>query len=72
MKKVFLDYSEWKTILFGVTGLPSIDQELYDYISKLASRNDVIIILTENEKPTWKLKYDTKTGKFSEFQIGEI
>jgi hypothetical protein len=49
-----------------------MEQELYDNISKLASRNDVTVILTENEKPAWVLKYDTNTGKFSEYQIGVI
>lgn len=49
MKKVFLDYSGRKTILFGEIGLPLIEQELYDNISKLASRSEVTVILTENE-----------------------
>ena len=69
MKKIFLDYLDWKAILFGETGLPSMEQELFDYISKLASRADVTVILTENEKPAWVLKYDTKTGQFAENQI---
>lgn len=69
MKKVFLDYTDWKAILFGETGLPLMEQELYDNISKLASRTDVIVILTENDKPTWVLKYDTQTGQFTENQI---
>ncbi len=69
MKKVFLDYTAWKAILFGETGLPVMEQELFDYISKLASRNDVTVILTENDKPTWVLKYDKQTGLFTENQI---
>lgn len=72
MKKVLLDYSDWRAILFGETGLPSMEQVLFDYISKLASRSDVNVILIENEKPAWVLKYYTKTGEFSEYQIGEI
>lgn len=72
MKKLFLDYIGWKAILFGETGLLQMEQELFDYISKLASREDVTVILTEDEKPTWVLKYDTETGKFSECQIGEL
>jgi hypothetical protein len=72
MKKVLLDYSDWRAILFGETGLQTIEQELFDYISKLASRSDVDVILSENEKPAWVLKYDTNTGEFSEYQIGEI
>ena len=72
MKKVFLDYSDWKAILFGETGLHLMEQELYDNMSKLASRNDVTVILTENEKPAWVLKYDTNTGKHSEYQVGVI
>ncbi|MCF8396770.1 MAG: hypothetical protein K9G58_01295 [Bacteroidales bacterium] len=72
MKKVFLDYSDWKTILFGETGLPLMEQELFDYIAKLASCADVTVILTEGEKPAWVLKYNNNTGKFSESQIGEI
>lgn len=69
MKKVFLDYSDWKAILFGETGLPSLEKDLFDYISKLTSRSDVTVILTENDKPAWVLKYDMETGKFSEFHI---
>jgi len=69
MKKVFLDYTDWKAILFGETGLPLMEQELFDNISKLASRPDVTVILTENEKPTWVLKYDKQTGQFTENQI---
>ena len=69
MKKVFLDYTDWKAILFGETGLPVMEQELFDYISKLASRNDVTVILTENAKPAWVLKYDNQTGQFTENQI---
>lgn len=69
MKKVFLDYSDWKVILFGGTGLPAMEQELYDYISKLASHKDILVILTENEKQTWVLKYDTKTKLFNEYHI---
>lgn len=69
MKKVFLDYTDWKAILFGETGLPLMEQELYDNISKLASRNDVRVILTENNKPAWVLKYDTQTGQSTENQI---
>lgn len=49
-----------------------MEQELFDNISKLASRSDVTVILTENEKPACVLKYDTNTGKFSEYQIGVI
>jgi len=69
MKKVFLDHTDWKAILFGETGLPVMEQELFDYISKLASRNDVTVILTENDKPTLVLKYDKQTGLFTENQI---
>lgn len=69
MKKIFLDYLDWKAILFGETGLPLMEQELFEYISKLASRDDVTVILTENEKPTWVLKYDTQSGLFTENQI---
>jgi len=72
VKKVFLDYSDWKAILFDQTGLPLMEQELFDYISKLASRSDVNVILKENEKPAWVLKYDTKTVAFSAYQIGAI
>ncbi len=69
MKKVFLDYTDRKAILFGETGLPLMEQELYDNISKLSSRTDVIVILTENDKPARVLKYDTQTGQFTENQI---
>lgn len=72
MKKIFLDYSDWKTILFGETGLPLMEQELFDNISKLASCADVTVILTEDNKPTRVLRYDTKSRNFTEFKIGEI
>ncbi|MFZ4399685.1 MAG: hypothetical protein ACOYO1_06605 [Bacteroidales bacterium] len=70
MKKVFLDYSDWKAILFCETGLHLMEQELLDYISKLASRKDVTVVLNENEKPVWILKYDVEKEKFNTFPIG--
>ncbi|MCF7802496.1 MAG: hypothetical protein K9N34_10835 [Candidatus Marinimicrobia bacterium] len=72
MKQIFLDYLDWKVILFGETGLPLTEKELFDYISKLASRDDTRVILTEKGIPVCELKYDIETGKFAEYKIGKI
>jgi len=69
MKKIFLDYMDWKAILFGETSLPLMEQELFDNISRLASLADVTVILTENEKSTCVLKYKKQTAQFTEHQI---
>ena len=35
----------------------------------LASRSNVVILLTEDDKPEMVLKFDENTGKFSEYSI---
>lgn len=67
MKKITLDYSDWKSIIQDGTGLPIMEQELYDFISKLASRSDVKVILTVDEKPLLLLKFESE--KFHEYKI---
>jgi glucose-6-phosphate-specific signal transduction histidine kinase len=69
MLKLYLDYLEWKAILFGETNLPQMEKELFDNISKLASSSSVTVILTENDKPVLVLKYDNESGRYSEHQI---
>jgi hypothetical protein len=44
-----------------------MEQELYDFISKLASRSDVKVILTVDEKPLLLLKFEYE--KFHEYKI---
>jgi glucose-6-phosphate-specific signal transduction histidine kinase len=69
MLKLYLDYLEWKAILFVETNLPQMEKELFDNISKLASSSNVTVILTENDKPVLVLKYDNESGRYSEHQI---
>jgi hypothetical protein len=69
MKKIFLNSGDWKTILLGATGFPQMEVELYSIMKSLANRNDVVIILTEDDKPVTVLKYDENTDKFSEYRI---
>lgn len=70
MRKIFLNSGDWKTILLGATGLPQMEVELYSIMKDLASRSDVVIILTEDDKPEMVLKFDENKGKFSEYSIG--
>lgn len=69
MRKIFLNSGDWKTILLGATGFPQMEVELYSIMKDLASRSDVVIILTEDDKPEMVLKYDANTDKFSEYSI---
>jgi len=46
-----------------------MEVELYSIMRDLASRSDVVIILTEEDKPEMVLKYDEGTGLFSEYNI---
>ena len=46
-----------------------MEVELYSIMKDLASRSDVVIILTEDDKPEMVLKFDENTDKFSEYSI---
>ncbi len=69
MRKIFLDSDDWKSILYGATGFPKMEAELYSIMRDLDSRSDVVIIRTEDYKPEMVLKFDEITGKFSKFSI---
>ena len=70
MWKIFLNSGDRKTILLGAISFPQMEVELYSIMKDLASRNDIVIILTEEYKPEMVLKYDENTGKFLEYSIG--
>jgi adenosine/AMP kinase len=69
MRKIVLNSSDWKTILLGATGFHQMEDELYSIMKSLANRSDVVIILTEDDKPEMVIKYDENTDKFSEYSI---
>lgn len=71
MKKVFIDYDGWSAIFLGETGLPLMEDELYEILKKLASREDVVVVLRQNDKPLSVLKYNNKTSKFEELPIDD-
>jgi hypothetical protein len=67
-----LEYLDWEPIIFGQVVPSVIEQELLNYIIKLASCAYITLILTENGKPSWVLKYEIDSGKFYKDQIGKI
>jgi len=69
MRKIYLNSEDWKTILIGTTGFPQMEVELYSIIKDLACRSDVVIILTEDDKPEMVLKFDENTDMFTEYSI---
>ena len=67
-KEIKIERLHWKTILI-TRNIPLIDQSLFNYIRGMASRKDISVILTENKKPTYMLKYERRTNTFTTTSI---
>jgi len=66
MRKIYLNSVDWNTILFRSTGFPQMETELYSLIKELASRKDIIVILTAIDNSQVVLKYEPSMDKFFE------
>lgn len=64
-----IDNSDWEAIIECSTGIPVSAEEIIVGVKHFASLKDVKVILTENEKPVWLLKYDKTEDKFIKHQI---
>jgi len=64
-----IDNSDWESILEGSTGIPVSAEEIIDGVKHFASLKDIKVILTENDKPVWLLKYDKTEDKFIKHQL---
>lgn len=70
MKAKFnIEYDDWKAIENSSTGLPNMNNELLEAISKIASNDTIIIILTINKNAEFILRYDTVKQSFTENKI---
>jgi len=71
MKKVYIDYDAWSAIFLGETGLPLMEEELYEILKKLASLEDVVVVLRQNNEQLFVLKFNVNTSKFEELPIDD-
>jgi hypothetical protein len=55
---------------FRVNWFTEMEVELFLIIKDLASRSDVVVLLTEESNSELVLKYDKNTNSFSEYRIG--
>ena len=67
--RINMKYDDWKNIENNSTGLPMMNNELIETIAKLASNEDVDVILTIESNPEYILNFDHTQNLFIELKI---
>lgn len=69
MKEIHLKYDDWNEMLWGESGFLPKEDRLFSLIKELASRDDVILTLTLEDKPHFILEYDDSRNQFTKFTL---